>query len=653
MNRHSTLFAAAGAFGGMLAASALAQPTATALHPLDSLSRTEIMAAWSVLRSEGKATRGARLVTMRLQEPPKAEVLRWQPGQAVQRHARAVLYDWDTNVTSEAVIDVTGRKLAAWTPIPNAQPPILAEDHTTTERITRAHPAWQAAIKKRGLDANQLRVMGYPPGGYVQPADRSTGSRLALGVAMFAAPEPYGGTVQGLYALVDLTRGRVIRLVDSGEPARQLRESPIFDGRIPGPIRLPVKPLRPVQPEGVSYTVDGSEVRWEKWRFRFGMDPRVGLQLHTVGYEDRGRVRPILYRAQLSEMVVPYGDAGWTHLNPFDAGENGMWRYGATSLNRLDAPENARFFSAPQAYADGSVRDFPRAVALYERDGGVLWRHEAHTRRARQLVLMSFSTIDNYDYAFRWIFHQDGTLESEVLLTGQMNVKTVARFKDEAHGTQAPAMAGHLVGPQMEAPNHQHFFNFRLDMDVDGEMPNTVVEVDTEPLPEGPENPDGNGWVMRETPLRRETEARRNLNLATHRRWKVINGASRNPWGQPAGYTLVAGENGVPMARPGSFLRKHAGFVDHHLWVTPYAAGEEYAAGDFVNAGFPGQGLPAWTSANRAIENTDLVLWYTLGVTHLPRPEDWPVMPVHRAGFKLVPTGFFARNPALDVPAAP
>ena len=62
-----------------------------------------------------------------------------------------------------------------------------------------------------------------------------------------------------------------------------------------------------------------------------------------------------------------------------------------------------------------------------------------------------------------------------------------------------------------------------------------------------------------------------------------------------------------------------------------------------------GGGLPTWTRSNRALENQDIVLWYTLGVTHLPRPEDWPVMSVHRTGFKLVPAGFFSSNPALDV----
>jgi primary-amine oxidase len=46
------------------------------------------------------------------------------------------------------------------------------------------------------------------------------------------------------------------------------------------------------------------------------------------------------------------------------------------------------------------------------------------------------------------------------------------------------------------------------------------------------------------------------------------------------------------------------------------------------------------------------VLWHVFGPTHLPRPEDWPVMPVDSAGFTMKPTGFFDRNPALDVPSA-
>ena len=61
-------------------------------------------------------------------------------------------------------------------------------------------------------------------------------------------------------------------------------------------------------------------------------------------------------------------------------------------------------------------------------------------------------------------------------------------------------------------------------------------------------------------------------------------------------------------------------------------------------------GLPEFTAANRSVENTDLVVWYTFGAHHIVRPEDWSVMPVVKIGFMLKPVGFFDRNPGLDVP---
>jgi primary-amine oxidase len=85
------------------------------------------------------------------------------------------------------------------------------------------------------------------------------------------------------------------------------------------------------------------------------------------------------------------------------------------------------------------------------------------------------------------------------------------------------------------------------------------------------------------------------------------------------------------------------------LWVTPFAPDERFPAGEYPNQHPGGAGLPEWTKADRPIENTDIVLWYTLGSHHIPRPEDWPVMPVERAGFALRPFGFFHANPSLDV----
>jgi primary-amine oxidase len=154
---------------------------------------------------------------------------------------------------------------------------------------------------------------------------------------------------------------------------------------------------------------------------------------------------------------------------------------------------------------------------------------------------------------------------------------------------------------------------------------------------------------MEETPLRSEQEAQRNLDLDTSRRWIVINPAA-NVLGHPTGYALLPGENARPLEAADSWVRKRAGFLNSHLWVTAYAPEEIYAGGDYPNQSHGGDGLIKWAAANRPIDDKDVVLWYNFGITHNPRPEDWPVMPTYEAGFKLVPWGFFAKNPVLDLP---
>jgi primary-amine oxidase len=129
-----------------------------------------------------------------------------------------------------------------------------------------------------------------------------------------------------------------------------------------------------------------------------------------------------------------------------------------------------------------------------------------------------------------------------------------------------------------------------------------------------------------------------------------VNPGVRNGLGEPVAYKLVPASTPTLLANPDSSVSRRAGFATRNLWVTPYDRSEWRAAGDHPNQHSGGAGLPAWTEADRPIENTDVVVWHTFGVTHIPRPEDWPVMPVECTGFHLVPVGFFDRNPALDVP---
>jgi primary-amine oxidase len=284
---------------------------------------------------------------------------------------------------------------------------------------------------------------------------------------------------------------------------------------------------------------------------------------------------------------------------------------------------------------------------MHEEDYGVLWKHfdwrtgYTETRRSRRLVVSFIATVGNYEYGLYWYLYQDGTIQFEVKLTGVISNGAVLPGEEPKWGT--------LVAPQVYGPIHQHFFNVRLDMMVDGQN-NSVYEVNTVTDPSGPENPHNNAFHTEATLLDSESEAQRIINPLSARYWTIVNTTVRNRLGQPVGYKLVPGENVLPFAQEGSSVLTRAGFTTKHLWVTPYSPRERFAAGDYPNQHPGGAGLPAYTAANRPITNTDVVVWYTFGAHHVVRPEDWPVMPVTTIGFSLKPVGFFDRNPALDVP---
>jgi primary-amine oxidase len=206
------------------------------------------------------------------------------------------------------------------------------------------------------------------------------------------------------------------------------------------------------------------------------------------------------------------------------------------------------------------------------------------------------------------------------------------------------------VAPQLNAPFHQHIFAARLVPNLDGPN-NSVVEVNTVGVPMGPGNPHGNAFKAEETLLATEQQAQRRVNSNTARFWRIVNPNRKNRLGRPVGYRLVGGENCPPFAQPDAPIMRRAGFTKNHLWVTPYDPKERYAAGDYPNQHPTGDGLPLWTQANRSVENTELSVWYVFAHNHVPRPEDWPVMPVGMIGFFLKPDGFFERSPAMDVPA--
>jgi primary-amine oxidase len=264
-------------------------------------------------------------------------------------------------------------------------------------------------------------------------------------------------------------------------------------------------------------------------------------------------------------------------------------------------------------------------------------------RRMRRLVISSIVTVGNYEYCYYWHLYQDGTIEYEVKLSGVISDGALAP------GEAEPG-SGMLVAPGVYGPHHQHFFGVRLDMMLDGPG-NSVYEMDSVPIPRGPENPAGNAWRVEETLIARESESGRLADARRARYWKIVNPSARNALGKPVGYRLHPETGVLPMYDADAHAIKRARFTEKQLWVTAYDPDELYPTGDFPNQHPGGGGLPEYVAKDRPLEDADIVVWHTFCAHHVVRPEDWPVMPVTRVGFTLRPDGFFDGNPALDLPA--
>jgi primary-amine oxidase len=631
------------------------QPDVRDAHPLDRLSEDEIRLARRVVDTSGRLSPTTRFALMALEEPPKEEVLAFRPGDPIDRRVRVLLLDVATGATRSMVASLTRGAIdtdVAVDPAVDGQPPVLLEDLMAVDEIVKADAGWRDAMARRGIvDLDLVRPCPLSAGSFDIPGE--SGKRL-LRVLSFVANRPedhcWAHPIDGVVAYVDLIAREVVRLIDHAVLPIPAEEGNFDDPAYVGAPRTSLKPIEIRQPQGPSFRVDGDLVHWENWSFRVGFDPREGLVLHQIGLRDGDRDRPLIYRASIAEMVVPYADPSPVRFwqNYFDAGEYLLGHQVNALELGCDCLGEIHYFDAVLANGDGEPEHRPNAICMHEEDFSVLWKHtdlftgSQETRRQRRLVISFFVTVGNYDYGFYWYLYLDGTLQLEVKATGV--VFTSAYVPGTAYANE--------LAPGLGAPYHQHLFNARLDMMLDG-LSNTVEEVDISRVPVGPDNPYGNAFTRRATRLTHEGEAARTADASVGRVWRISNPAATNRFGQPTAYVLRPESQPTLLADESSSVARRAAFATRHLWVTRYHPAERYPAGDQVNQHPGGGGLPTFVAQDRDIDGQDIVLWHTFGSAHFPRPEDWPVMPVEVCGFTLKPAGFFDRNPTLDVPASP
>lgn len=624
-------------------------------HPLDPLTYKEYWKVLETLRKAGHLNDSTGFSMINLIEPDKTKVWSWKPGQILPRQAYATVHH--NGKFYRAEVDLTNEKELAFTELKGIQATWLGSEFRSMVKKVLKHPDFVKGLKARGYeDFTYLDCFIGPRANFGEEQYKDKRVGICSCTDSRYVKNNWVRGIEGLDALVDLNTGEVLTVVDEGAvPMATVNAD--YDNLPAESLRKVPSPFMVAQPNGPGFTMDGYVIEWQKWKFHVKPDHRVGLIISTVTYQDGDQVRPVMYQGSLSEIFVPYMDEsfGWMARNFIDAGEYTAGGLVKPLFPGQDAPNYAHYMDGIFSNDDGRPSPRQNLVAIFEREpGDPSWRHQggagAESRVKRDLVVRAAAVLGNYDYIFDWVFQQDGSIRVLVGATGIAEAKVVKQKDAASQSANDPGdMYGRFVDPNIVAVNHDHYFSYRIDLDVDGTVNQLELSrLQQKMLPEG--HPRRSVWVNNPKIAEREADAQLNINLNKPTLWRVLSTTKKNKVGYPTSYQLMPGKTANTLLSEDDYPRMRVGFINHHLWATPYNSRELFAAGDHPTLSTPGMGLPAWTSANRSIDKKDIVLWYTIGMHHMVRAEDWPVMPVLWHSFEIRPFDFFDQNPALDLP---
>jgi primary-amine oxidase len=648
------------------AGQALTAPT----HPLDPLTAGELATVREVLSASGRFSHETKFAWIELEEPQKALVEHFHPGDDFPRQAYLTAIDFSAAKSFAVHVDIKARRIVALDELKRLQPGLIDHDIEVAREILSADPGVAAALLKHGIaprgGLKAIRTLYMGVG--TDPTLQSEGGRLVrvMFVSDQDAVNDFGPVLDGLMAVVDLYARRVVRLYD--DPGAPIVKVPhdIFDPMVRGPASHAVAP---VTVNGRSFKIDGHVVDWGPWQFRFGFNLREGLVLYQISFDDHGRRRPIVYRASLSEIISRYADTTTTRapVEFFDESNFGLGYLATSLVPGRELPANAVMLASllPQPDQSSFGQAYRNNIYVYERDGGNLLYYQQGERRiaarGSELVIGFMVPLGNYTYGLNWVFKQDGSFAFEAELAGEILTQLTRAKRCEACTPigQAPGASAKaqpdaaepfatLVHPNVLGLDHQHWFNLRLDFDLDGSA-NAVMENDVRPSAPQAAADGGSRFTVTHTVLARGIDAKRDPDEGASRSWTIYNPSSSGPTGRPVGYAVVSGENVAPLYPPAA-EQGIAAFTFHQFWVTPYRDGEFFADGRYPNQPPADYADTLFHYANeQSVFDQDIVIWYSLGETHVPRPEDYPLMPTVKLSVLFRPEGFFSHDPSLGL----
>ncbi len=627
-------------------------------HPLNALSPDEIKQAVGIVKASPDFKPNTRFTQIALAEPDKAKV--WDfvlNGTAVDAPREANITMLDGKFIIEARVDLKDKKILHWEPIKDAHGMVLLDDFMAVQKIVTGSQEYADALKKRGIN-DPSKVMTTPlTVGYFDGKDGLKQEDRLLKVVSYldiGDGNYWAHPIENLVAVVDLVEKKIIKIEEGAIVPVPMEPRP-YDGRDREPVAH--KPLEITEPEGKNYTITGNMIHWQNWDFHLSLDSRVGPIISTVTFNDNGKKRQVMYEGSLGGMIVPYGDpdVGWYFKAYLDSGDYGMGTLTSPLVRGKDVPSNAVLLNQTIPDYTGAPMEIPRAMAIFERYAGPEYKHQEMNQpnvstERRELVVRWISTVGNYDYIFDWIFHENGTIGIDAGATGIEAVKGVTAKTMHDPSAKEDTKYGTLIDHNIVGTTHQHIYNFRLDMDVDGTN-NSLVAMDPEVKPNTAGGPRTSTLQINQYNIDTEQQAAQKFDPGTIR--LLSNTSKENRMGNPVSYQIIPYAGGThPVATgakfaPDEWIYHRLSFMDKQLWVTRYHPNEMYPEGKFPNRSTQDTGLGQFSKDNESLDNQDNVVWMTTGTTHVARAEEWPIMPTEWVHTLLKPWNFFDETPSL------
>ncbi len=624
-------------------------------HPMDGLTPEEIQLGVSLLRNAQLVNKSTQFADIRLRELPKADVMRWKRGNPFVR--QGIFIFRRGGKTFEAIADLSAQKVLSSRELPGVQPAVHQNEWNRAREAVMKSPTWRKEMEALGYkDPKSINCTPIGSGGF---PDRKYGNRRVLKVVCFDIENRLdflqARPIDHIVTAVDADTAELLEIIKAKEPIVPL-EIKGYNHTL-AERRPQMRPVVNISPGGANFVLRGGiEIEWQNWSFHMRTDRRSGLIVSLVRFNDNGNNRMVAYQMALSEMFVPYMDPAetWAFKTFLDAGEYGLGYLISTLAPGRDCPHNAVFIDALIPSDQGGVFRADKAICVFERNtGDPAWRHyqsgagRNYSAPQVELVVRMAPTIGNYDYLVDYVFQLRGSIKVRVGATGLDALKMVSSARADSPTAAEDLRYGNLVAPHTVAPYHDHYFSFRLDLDIDG--PNNLMLLDTiQPQTLPPENRRRSLWTVRTSQIVKEgAVSHGGGNKRVH--WRLINPNKRTALGHFPGYYLVPGHVVTSLLTADDPPQQRALFSSNPLWVTRRKQGEYWAAGDFPNQSKGGEGLPKYVADGESVTNQDLVLWYNMGFHHLTLPEDFPVLPTMWHEFMLRPANFFTRNPAHDL----